>query len=282
MKLLLIITGMSGAGKSTARSLFEDLGFTCADNMPANLITAFVNEHDGPFAVVVDSRTPGGDPVEKIAAVAGELKGAARVETIFLDSSDRALTRRYGETRRNHPLSRDGDIAGGIERERALLSGLRAAADTVIDTSGFTPHDLRERLSAIAPSGGASVNRTKVNLTSFGFKHGNPADADMVFDVRMLPNPNFTPELKPLDGTRREVSEFVFSGGGAAVFLDKAADIIDFVIGAYGGKDKLHINIAVGCTGGRHRSVAVTEALAGRVGGAAREVRVVHRDIGKA
>ncbi|MCY4042312.1 MAG: RNase adapter RapZ [Candidatus Dadabacteria bacterium] len=278
MKLLLIITGMSGAGKSTARSLFEDLGFTCADNMPANLIGAFVSEHKGPFAVVVDSRTPGGNPLEKVAAVTDELKGGARVETIFLDSSDRALARRYGETRRNHPLSRDGDIAVGIEKERALLSDLRAAADTVIDTSGFTPHDLRERLSALSPAGGG----IKVNLTSFGFKHGNPQDADMVFDVRMLPNPNFTPELKPLDGTRREIRDFVFSGGGAARFLDKTADIIDFVIGAYGGKDKLHINVAIGCTGGRHRSVAVADALAERLKGRpAREVRVVHRDIGK-
>lgn len=270
---------MSGAGKSTALSLFEDLGFVCTDNMPANLIVSFVKEHKGPFAVVVDSRTPGGNLKDRISETARELKGLARVEIIFLESSDSALARRYGETRRNHPLARGGDIAQGIEKERAFLSGLRAAADTVVDTSGFNTHELRDHLSALVPS--EKPGGIRVNITSFGFKHGSPQDADMVFDVRMLPNPNFTPELKPLTGKEQKIRDFVFSGTEAARFLDKAADIIDFVVEAYGGKDKLHINIAIGCTGGRHRSVAVAEALTERFGGEAKDIRVSHRDIGK-
>ena len=279
MKLLLIITGLSGAGKSTALSLFEDRGFICTDNMPPNLIGAFVKEHGGPFAVVVDSRTPGGGICGNISAIASELKGEARVETIFLDSSDRTIVKRYGETRRNHPLSRDGNIAEGIEKERVLLREVREKADTIVDTSAFNPHELREHLTSFARL--ETEGDIRVNITSFGFKHGPPPDADMVFDSRMLPNPNFTPNLKPLCGKDDEIREFVFASPEAREFLDKAAGIIDFVVGMYRGKDKLYLNVAVGCTGGRHRSVAVAEAI-GRSGGiSVKNIKVGHRDIEK-
>lgn len=277
MKLLAIITGLSGAGKSTALSVFEDRGFICTDNMPANLAGSFVREHDGPFAIVVDSRTPGGNPSEKISRIASELKNEAKAEVIFLEADDQTLVKRYGETRRNHPLARDGSIAEGIGRERDLLEKVRRNADRIVDTTGLNPHELRERL---APESGDM----RVNITSFGFKHGHPPDADIVLDARMLANPNFTPRLKPLDGRDPSVRDFVFGDADARTFLDKAADIIDFVVGAYGGKDKLYLNVAIGCTGGRHRSVAVVEELGGKLGEklkGASEVRVSHRDIGK-
>ena len=280
MKLLLVITGLSGAGKSTALSLFEDMGFICTDNMPTNLITPFVEEHEGPFAVVVDSRTPGGDLFENVSAVTEELKNRAKVEIVFLESSDETLVKRYGETRRNHPLARDGNIAEGIRKERLLLRGMRENADTILDTSGLNTHELRERLAS-----SVSVKETRdirVNIISFGFKHGRPTDADMVFDVRILPNPNFTPHLKPLNGKDGRIRDFVFSGGDAGRFLDKTADIIDFVVGAYKGKDKLYLNVAIGCTGGRHRSVAIAESLGEKLkSGNIKDMSVSHRDIGK-
>ncbi len=280
MKLLLIITGLSGAGKSTALSLFEDMNFMCTDNMPTNLIIPFVEEHEGPFAVVVDSRTLGGNLFESISGVAEELKSRAKVEIVFLESSDETLLKRYGETRRNHPLARDGNIAEGIKKERFLLKGLRENSDTILDTSHLNTHELRERLAS-----SVSVKETRdmrVNITSFGFKHGRPPDADMVFDARILPNPNFTPQLKPLNGKDGEIREFVFSGGVAERFLDKTADIIDFVVGSYKGKDKLYLNVAIGCTGGRHRSVAIAEALGERLTtGNIKDMSVSHRDIGK-
>lgn len=279
MKLLMIITGLSGAGKSVALSALEDRGFICADNIPANLIGQFVREHEGPFAIVIDSRTPGGKIFEKISDAAEKLKNEARIEIIFLECSDEEIVKRYGETRRNHPLARDGNIADGIKKERALLENLKRKADLVVNTSGLNPHELREH-----PLLRASDGRTRdicVNITSFGFKHGRPPDADMVLDVRMLPNPNFTPKLKPLDGKDKRTRDFVFSDGSGAVFLDKASDIIDFVAGLYKGKDKLYLNVAIGCTGGRHRSVAVSERLGEMLKSSLKEVRVTHRDIGK-
>ncbi len=283
MKLLLIITGLSGAGKSTALSLFEDRGFICTDNMPTNLIGSFVREHEGPFAITVDSRTPGGKLSERISRIASELKNEAKVETIFLESSDESLAKRYGETRRNHPLARDGNIVEGIGKERILLEQLRENADTVIDTSNLNPHELREHL---ASSVSAKQNRNmRVNITSFGFKHGHPQDADMIFDVRMLANPNFIPSLKPLDGLNPQIRDYVFSDGNARIFLDKAADMLDFVAGVYNRKDKLYLNIAIGCTGGRHRSVAIADKLGGelgeKLGREAADIKVSHRDIGK-
>ncbi len=278
MKRLLIITGLSGAGKSTALNALEDHGFTCTDNMPTNLIGSFVKEHPGPFAVAVDSRTPGGNLVEKISRTAAELKNEAKLEIIFFESSDETLVKRYGETRRNHPLARDGNIADGIRREREMLEDVREKAGTVVDTSGLNPHELREILSSRV------LNKTRgprINITSFGFKHGYPPDADMVFDVRMLPNPNFTPRLKPLDGRNGKVRDFVFSDGNASVFLDKASDMIDFVVEKYAGKDKLYLNVAIGCTGGRHRSVAVAEGLGEKLAFPVQNIKVVHRDIRK-
>ncbi|QMU56597.1 MAG: RNase adapter RapZ [Candidatus Mycalebacterium zealandia] len=279
MKLLLIITGLSGAGKSTVLSTFEDRGFICADNIPPNLTGQFVKEHEGPFAIVIDSRTPGGKLFEQVSEAAEKLKKDAKVEIIFLESSDETLVKRYGETRRNHPLSRDGNITDGIKKERALLENLKQKADLIIDTSGLNPHELREHPSLRAAGG--ETGEIRVNITSFGFKHGHPPDADMMFDVRMLPNPNFTPELKPLDGKDKRIRDFVFSDTGGEGFLDKAADIIDFVVGLYKSKDKLYLNVAIGCTGGKHRSVSVAERLGKRLKGSVKEVRVAHRDIGK-
>ncbi len=282
MKLLLIITGLSGAGKSTALSLFEDRGFICTDNMPANLTGSFVREHNGPFAIVVDSRTPGGNLFEKISLISSELKNEAKVQTVFLEASDETLAKRYGETRRNHPLARDGNISEGIRKERILLEKVRENADTIFDTSGLNPHELREKLaSLVSPEQDGGM---RVNITSFGFKHGHPPDADMVFDVRMFANPNFTPHLKPLDGRDPRVRDFVFSDGGAEMFLDKVSDILDFVVGVYKGKDKPYLNVAIGCTGGRHRSVAVADELSGKLAGklkAVSGIKVSHRDIGK-
>lgn len=283
MKLLLIITGLSGAGKSTALSFFEDSGFICTDNMPANLIGAFVREHKGPFAIVVDSRTPGGNLSGKISRVVSELKNEVKIETVFLESSDETLVKRYAETRRNHPLSRDGNILEGIKKERILLENIKKRADIIFDTNGLNPHDLKQRMLSSVPL--TQDRHMRVNITSFGFKHGHPPDADMVFDVRMLANPNFTPRLKPLDGSNTQIKNFVFGDDNARIFIDKAFKMLDFVVGAYGGKDKPYLNVAIGCTGGRHRSVAVADELGRKfgenTGRTSAGVHVSHRDIGK-
>lgn len=281
---LVVITGLSGAGKSEAIAAFEDAGYFCVDNLPPQMIGALGDLFRLPgssverAAVVSDAR--GGEYFELLNQVLDDLEGdGIMAKLIFLEAHDEILTDRYKETRRRHPSAPEGRIVEGIEREREILSPLRARADAVIDTSGETAATLRRRISEqlidTDPGG-----RMAVNLLTFGFKNGPPRDADITLDVRFLPNPHYVDGLRPLTGLDQEVRDFVEAGTVAGEFYGRLLPLLEFLIPAYVAEGKSHLTIAIGCTGGRHRSVTVAERIwrdfTGRDDVA---VRVTHRDI---
>ncbi len=282
---LVVITGFSGAGKSTAMNVFEDDGYFCVDNLPPEMIRGLVDlfVYGGSkvrrAAVVSDVRARG--LFETLGAVLDDFsaRGVAH-RVLFLDADEDTLLGRYKETRRRHPLSPTGSVAQGIAAERAALGNIRARADFVLDTSGITAATLRRRIAdEFLPRQGRS--KLAVTLTSFGHKHGLPRDSDIVLDLRFLPNPHWEAELRPLTGFDPQVVEYVARGGKLDAFYEHLAPLLDFLIPEYIAEGKAHLSIAVGCTGGRHRSVAITEALAARL--RARddvEVEVAHRDVG--
>jgi UPF0042 nucleotide-binding protein len=280
---LVVITGVSGAGKSTAMQVFEDAGYFCVDNLPPEMIRGLVELflHEGSkvrrAAVVSDAR--GGAYFEQMSAVLDELD-AAGVDhrVVFLDASREAVMTRYKETRRRHPLSPEGSVAQGIVTERELIEPLRARADLVVDSTGLKAHELRRKLADdLLPRGGAT--RMAVTFESFGFKNGPARDADIVLDVRFLPNPHYVPELRPLTGRDQRIVDYVAQDGHLAAFYERLLPLLDFLLPEYVAEGKAHLTIAIGCTGGRHRSVAISEFLAKRFADNPDiVVDVVHRD----
>lgn len=286
-RFIVVVTGLSGAGRSTALRVLEDLSFHCIDNLPTPLLAQAVSLWTPPtgdvrVALGMDVRV--GDYLDAADAAVRELRqGGARVHVLFLDASDDALVRRYSETRRPHPLAylAPGEgLQAHIRSERERLGGLRALADRVIDTTRLTVHDLRRELIAhFAGEIGTSLQMT-TRVVSFGFKYGVPVDADNVFDARFLPNPHFVPALRPRTGLDPEVAGFVLESAEGAEYLDAVSGFLVPLLPRYAREGKVTLNIAVGCTGGRHRSVAIAEALGRRLreAGAPGDVRVSHRD----
>ncbi|MFT9849984.1 RNase adapter RapZ [Aneurinibacillus sp. REN35] len=278
---LLIITGMSGAGKTVAIQKLEDLGFFCVDNLPPVLIPKFaelIDQSGGRIhkvALVIDLRGR-----EFFDSLAESLERVHEMENItyqiiFLDASDQTLVQRYKETRRNHPLAPDGLPLDGIRAERRLLEELKGLANLVIDTTHLKPVLLKEKISQVFSQMGQNLT---VIVQSFGFKFGIPIDADLVFDVRFLPNPHYVETLRPKTGIDSEVSDYVFKWDVSQEFLGKLADFIDFTLPHYQQEGKTQLVIGIGCTGGKHRSVAIAEYLGQRYQDQY-NVRVTHRDI---
>lgn len=281
---LVIISGMSGAGRSTAAKCLEDLGWFVVDNIPPELIPPMVElgarsqGNVARIAVVVDVRGRRFfDNLKESLATLDAQNVKRRI--VFLESSDEALVRRFESVRRPHPLQGDGRIVDGIAAERDLLRELRGDADLVIDTSSLNVHELRAKMDA--QFAGEEVPELRATVMSFGFKYGLPVDADMVIDCRFIPNPHWVPELRPYTGLNEEVSSYVFGQPGAKEFLDGYAELLRLVAEGYRREGKRYVTIAVGCTGGKHRSVAMSEKLAHRLVSEGVETVVVHRDMGR-
>ncbi len=281
---LVVITGFSGAGKSTAMAAFEDAGYFCVDNLPSELIGSLVElfTHTGSkvgnAAIVSDVRS--GSYFEGLVAMLDRLESSGvSFRLLFLEASDDTLQTRYKETRRRHPLSPDGSVAEGIRRERALLAPLRERADVVIDTGGMTAAQLRRKLAdEMLPN--RTPGRLAVTFESFGFKYGTARDPDLMFDVRFLPNPHYEAQLRPLTGLDRRIVEYVNKGGALDTFYAHVNPLLDYLLPQYLVEGKSHLVVAIGCTGGRHRSVAIAQALAERFGDVPEyAVHVIHRDI---
>jgi UPF0042 nucleotide-binding protein len=278
---VVVVTGLSGAGRSTALHVLEDLGYFCVDNLPPALAPQLIGlVHSDPaierLGFGVDVRT--GTFLEGAGAVLDALAASGHdVEVIFLDCADAVLVRRFSETRRPHALAPGGDLLKAIGRERERLASLRARADQVFDTSHFSVHDLRRSMVDYVARRGATTGMV-VRVVSFGFKYGLPVDADLVFDLRYLPNPHFVPELRVLPGTDPEVSRYVLASPETEDLLAQLVPLLTRTLPKYEREGKAYLTIALGCTGGRHRSVALAEELARRLGGVHRVV-VAHRDI---
>jgi UPF0042 nucleotide-binding protein len=284
---VIIITGLSGAGKSNALQAFEDAGYFCIDNLPPRMIPAVMETtaqgNGGPdgLVVVVDirGRRYFGEEIERsLEAVESAENWEHRI--LFIDSDDPTLLRRYKESRRPHPAARNGDVLEAIRRERRDLANVREMADLVVDTSGFSALDTRLRFKRLAES---LSGRMTVSLISFGFKHGTPLDVDTLLDVRFLPNPHYDPDLRPLTGHDAPVREAVLGAEDCQNFLQKTGDLLSFLIPRYAAEGKTYFTLGVGCTGGRHRSVAITEELARRLREQDGEIDlfVRHRDVEK-
>jgi UPF0042 nucleotide-binding protein len=279
---LAVITGLSGAGRSTAAKCLEDLGWYVVDNLPPSLIPAVVDlaarSHGGVdrIAVVVDvrSRAFSSDLHE---ALDGLKRIGQPARVLFLEAPDEVLVRRFDGVRRPHPLQGDGRLVDGIAQERELLRDLRTAADLVIDTSELNVHELRAKIATAFEA--ETADALHLTMVSFGYKHGLPLDADVVLDCRLLPNPHWIPELRPLTGEDAAVRDYVFAQPGATEFIDAASGLLSRYEQGYVGEGKHYATIAVGCTGGRHRSVAVSAELARRMREDGIEVQLSHRDL---
>jgi len=282
---MVVITGHSGAGKSEAIAAFEDGGYFCVDNLPPRMIQAlgelFRHEGSGVERAAVVSDVRGGEYFEDLLAVLDELEaGDLDLKVLFLDADEETLLHRYKETRRRHPLARSGRIVDGIREERSLLAPLRERADLVIDTTGLTGSALRRRIATELI--GREVEETQLALTllTFGFKNGPPSDADLTLDVRFLPNPHYDDELRPLTGLDEPVRQYVESGTQAGEFYGRLMPLLEFLLPAYVAEGKQHLTIAIGCTGGRHRSVTVADRIARELeGDEGVKLRMVHRDV---
>lgn len=260
-----IVTGMSGAGKLTAQKMMEDMGYYCVDNLPVPLITKFVdlilepNREITKVVLGIDVRAD--QSFDEVMDALDDLKKTGfQYEILFMESSDETLQKRYKETRRMHPLAMGGRVADGIAKERKILERMKANADYVIDTSHLLTRELKEELDRIFVRN-KDYNSLMINIVSFGFKHGIPADVDLVFDVRFLPNPFYIEELKSKTGNDREVNDYVMSFPEAELFLQKLTDMISFLIPNYIKEGKNQLIIGIGCTGGKHRSVTLANQL---------------------
>jgi len=281
----IIVTGMSGSGKGTFLRALEDRGFFCVDNLPLGLLGKFYelivkSESESPkAAMVIDVRE--GQTLSEFPAVYEELKKNAGlpVSLWFLEASDAALVRRFSETRRPHPLDPNRPVLEAIGLERELLAPIRAMADHVLDTSQFTIHELRQHAVRLFEE--RQAQHLLVTLVSFGFKYGVPIDSDLVFDVRFLPNPNFVPDLKPHTGAHSAVIDYMNSHEATGQFLDHVYRFIDFLLPQYEKEGKSYVTISIGCTGGRHRSVFIANAIADHVGERNYRFKVSHRDSDK-
>ena len=280
---LVLVSGMSGAGRSTAARALEDLGWFVVDNLPPALLAQAIAEVNDDLisdrlAVVVDVR--GGKMFDDLTDALAQVRDMGiDVRILFLEAGDNELVRRFESSRRPHPLQGSGGILDGLGIERNLLGDLRSQADLVIDTSSLNVHDLRRKIDAAF--GGDDLVALRATVMSFGFKYGIPVDADIVCDVRFLPNPYWVPELRDLTGLDASVSDYVTDADDAREFLDRMSGILDLVSDGYLREGKRYVTVAVGCTGGKHRSVAMSENLAARLVKHGVEVLVVHRDLGR-
>jgi UPF0042 nucleotide-binding protein len=284
---LVVISGFSGAGKSLAMNVFEDAGYFCVDNLPAEMIRSLADlfalrgSKVERAAIVCDLRT--GDYFEKLAEVldALEAEGVAH-RVLFLTADEQTLLTRYKETRRRHPLAQEGNVLDGIRREAELLGPVRERANVLIDTTGLSASNLRRKVASELLRQ-AQAGRLAVTFLSFGFKHGPARDADLLFDVRFLPNPHWEHDLRPLTGFDRRVVDYVGRDGRLEEFYDRVAPLLEYLLPQYVAEGKSHLLVAVGCTGGRHRSVTIAEDLARRFRGDDRFViDVQHRDVERA
>mgnify|MGYP000112981922 CR=1 FL=1 len=280
-----IVTGMSGAGKSTALKNLEDFGYFCVDNLPVELIPRFAEiAYDAGtdvnnVAIGVDIRS--GDRIERLAGYLDDLKTQGYpYEILFLDASDDVIVKRYKETRRSHPLARSGRVESGIRKERQKIGFLRERASYIIDTSNLLTRECRSELEKIFVEN-QDYNNFIITIVSFGFKYGIPMDADLVFDVRFLPNPYYVPELKALTGNEKPVQDFVMKAPEAGEFLSKLVDLMKFLIPNYIKEGKNQLVIGIGCTGGKHRSVTMANGLYRSLSAEYNSVRIEHRDIEK-
>lgn len=280
-----ILSGMSGAGKSTALKMMEDMGYFCVDNLPISLLESFVELADGAaelskVAVGIDIRS--GQKLEELLDKLKCIEQSGKIiEVLFLDSEDSVLVKRYKETRRSHPLAEGERVDKGITLERKRLENLKKRADYIIDTSQLLTRELQAELKKIFVENKGYKN-LYITVLSFGFKYGIPADADLVFDVRFLPNPYYVEGLRPLTGLDKPIQDFVMQAKEANIFLDKLDDMIRFLAPNYISEGKNQLVIAIGCTGGKHRSVTLAQALYGRLNQETEYgLRVEHRDIGK-
>jgi RNase adapter protein RapZ len=279
---ILLITGLSGAGRSEAARSLEDIGYFVVDNLPPALLPKMAELAASPggpgrVAIVVDAR--GGVFFRELSRALEELR-EQRVPSriVFLDASDDDLVNRYEATRRRHPLAPADRVAEGIRKERLMMESLRADADLVIDTSGLTPHDLRDRIREMFAQAPPEAGLL-VTVVSFGFKYGSPRDADLVLDVRFLPNPHWVDELRPLPGTNQKVREYVEGQEEYEAFMKRLESLLDVVVPGYVDEGKSYLTVAIGCTGGRHRSVVVGDDLADYFRERGHRVSVDHRDI---
>jgi len=291
---LVIITGLSGSGKGSVVKVFEDSGYYCVDNLPVGLLSRFVDlirqtAEVQRVAVVADIRE--GQRLATLPGIIAELRDAPiRLTLLFLEASDEVIMRRFSETRRPHPLAAparagsgrlgDRDVRGGIQAERRALAKIRAGADLVVDTSKFNVHELRAFIQEQVIQAGLAPG-LQIAVTSFGFRHGLPSDADLVFDVRFLPNPNYIATLRLQSGRDRKVADYIRSFPQTGEFLSRIRDLLAYLIPHYMKEGKSYLNIAVGCTGGRHRSVYIAEALRRDLRRLGFKPSLTHRDLGR-
>lgn len=281
MAEVVLITGLSGAGRSGAADVLEDLGFYVVDNLPTALVGTIVDLAAKPGSDIAKLALVAGRQHDELLGKIGELRASGhRVRVVFLDAATPEIVRRYDATRRRHPLADDaGGLVEAIEFERAQLDPVRIAADLVIDTSGLNIHQLKERLVGAFDSEMGS--RLQVSVESFGFKHGLPLDADMVMDVRFLPNPHWQDDLRPLTGHDPKVRDHVLETSSGSDFVDRLEDLLGSLLPQYEAEGRSYLTLAIGCTGGRHRSVAIAEEMALRLRSSGVAVRATHRDVAR-
>ncbi len=280
---LVIITGLSGSGKGTVLKAIEDLGYYSVDNLPIELMEKFAeltqtSAQIHAAALVVDIRE--GAALEKFPALYAKLRRKMQTRLIFLEADDATLVRRFSETRRPHPLGQKESVAHSVRAERTALEPIRGLADIIVDTSKFNVHNLRAWIQEKLKGAGQDPT-IAVYVTSFGYRHGVPADSDLVFDVRFLPNPNYIPEYKHLTGRNSKVAKFVRSFPQTGEFMDRVSDLLRYLMPHYIEEGKSYLTISFGCTGGHHRSVMIAEEIAKRLKKASYAAKVVHRDISK-
>jgi len=278
---LVVLTGMSGSGKLSALKAFEDLGYYSVDNLPLELVPRFADlvrqsAEIQRAALVVDVRE--GIRLDGFPKILTQVRKTLPTRVVFLEASDDVLVRRFSETRRPHPMGRTQTVVEGIRAERKRLEPIRNVADIIIDTTKFNVHELRAHINAQFERGAESKNLT-ISTTSFGFKNGVPTDADLVFDVRFLPNPHFVPEFRKLTGRHPKVAKYVRSFPQTKEFLDKATEMLKFLLPHYVDEGKSYLTVAFGCTGGQHRSVFIAEEMKKRLEATGHRVKTVHRDM---
>ena len=281
---IVILTGLSGSGKASALKAFEDLGYYSVDNLPLELIERFADlvlqsTEISRAALVVDVRE--GIRLDRFPAILKKVRSVLPTRVLFMEASEDAIVRRFSETRRPHPLGRDETVISSIRAESKRLQPVRKVADMVLDTTRMNVHDLRAHIVAQFERGGTGKDdrNLTISVTSFGFKNGAPTDADLVFDVRFLPNPHFVPALRKLTGKDAKVAKYVAGFPQTKEFLDKATDMLTFLLPHYIKEGKSYLTVAIGCTGGQHRSVMITEELKKRLSAAGYRVKAEHRDM---
>ncbi len=284
MDQIIILSGLSGSGKSTTIKVLEDIGFFCIDNLPPKLINTFIDlcntslKNINKVAIVVDIRVPEREVLAHFEKIVSKIKlKVKKADLLFLECSDETIIKRYKETRRNHPLAYDGNLIEAVSRERDILSEIEKLANHTIDTSDYNVHQLREIIQNIVGAEGAESFTT--TFTSFGYKHGVPYDADLVVDVRFLPSPHFDENLKDFTGNDKKIIDFILTKNDSTEFLKRFCDLLNFLLPRYKKEGKSYLTIAIGCTGGKHRSVVIVNELAKKFSSYSPQIR--HRDINK-